>query len=168
MAHLLVTQLRFARSEWLRALDGVPAGDALKRLMPMNSIGWVAAHLAWHEQANWLYRAQGRLVNLAVIELAGYGRPASTPPLDEMLDAWRAITAEADRYLEPLTAKDLQTHWVFKGKTVPADIGTVLLRMIYHYWYHTGEVMAIRQLLGHTDLPEYVGEIEDQAPYRPE
>lgn len=168
MPHLLVSQLRFARSEWLRALKGVPAEDALKRLGPMNSIGWVVAHLAWHEQVNLVYRAQGRLVNPAVIELGGYGRPASTPPLDEMLAAWREITAEADRYLEPLTVADLQSRWVVKGKAVPADVGTVLLRITYHYWYHTGEIMAIRQMLGHTDLPEYVGEIEDEAPYRPE
>jgi hypothetical protein len=40
--------------------------------------------------------------------------------------------------------------------------------MIYHYWYHIGEVQAIRQMLGQTNLPEYVGEIEEQAPYRAE
>ena len=39
-------------------------------------------------------------------------------------------------------------------------------RVIYHYWYHTGENLAIRQLLGHTDLPEFVGNIDDEAPYR--
>jgi len=28
--------------------------------------------------------------------------------------------------------------------------------------------MAIRQTLGHTDLPEFVGDIDKEAPYRPE
>jgi hypothetical protein len=28
--------------------------------------------------------------------------------------------------------------------------------------------MAIRQVLGHQDLPEFVGNIDDEAPYRPE
>jgi hypothetical protein len=28
--------------------------------------------------------------------------------------------------------------------------------------------MAIRQRLGHGDLPEFVGDIDDEAPYRPE
>jgi len=39
---------------------------------------------------------------------------------------------------------------------------------MYHYWYHTGENAASRQLLGHTNLPEFVGNIDDEAPYRPE
>ena len=29
-------------------------------------------------------------------------------------------------------------------------------------------IQAIRQMLGNKDLPEYVGEIETEAPYRPE
>jgi hypothetical protein len=41
----------------------------------------------------------------------------------------------------------------------------LLLRTIYHYWYHTGENMGIRQGLGHTNLPEFVGDIDAEAPY---
>jgi hypothetical protein len=41
----------------------------------------------------------------------------------------------------------------------------MLRRVTYHYWYHTGESQAIRQLLGHKNLPEFVGAIHDQAPY---
>ena len=41
-------------------------------------------------------------------------------------------------------------------------------RMLYHYWYHTGESLAIRQMLQHADLPEFVGDIDGEAPYRPE
>ena len=46
--------------------------------------------------------------------------------------------------------------------------GNLLQRTIYHYWFHTGENMAIRQMLGHKRLPQFVGGIDDQAPYRPE
>ena len=35
----------------------------------------------------------------------------------------------------------------------------------YHYWYHLGEGLAIQQMLGHTDLPQFVGNMP-QAPYR--
>jgi len=45
--------------------------------------------------------------------------------------------------------------------------GSLLQRTIYHDWYHTGENMAIRQLLGHTRLPDFVGNSDDEAPYRP-
>ena len=41
------------------------------------------------------------------------------------------------------------------------------MRNIYHYWYHTGEASAVRQMLGHANLPEFVGDI-NQAAYRPE
>ena len=34
MTHPLVTQLRFARSEFVRCLDGVSGEDALRRLSP--------------------------------------------------------------------------------------------------------------------------------------
>jgi hypothetical protein len=37
----------------------------------------------------------------------------------------------------------------------------------YHHWYHTGEAHAIRQLLGHPDLPQFVGDMSE-ALYRPE
>jgi hypothetical protein len=40
--------------------------------------------------------------------------------------------------------------------------------MIYHYWYHIGESQAVRQMLGHTGLPEFVGNIQVLAPYTPE
>jgi hypothetical protein len=42
-----------------------------------------------------------------------------------------------------------------------------MYRMLYHYWYHTGENMAIRQNLGHADLPQFVGNIDEEAPYQP-
>ena len=37
----------------------------------------------------------------------------------------------------------------------------------YHYWFHLGEAYAIRQLLGHPDLPEFVGDMSE-ALYRAE
>jgi hypothetical protein len=46
--------------------------------------------------------------------------------------------------------------------------GNLLQRVIYHYWYHTGENMAIRQLLGHGRLPQFVGAIDTKAPYQPQ
>src|SRR5262245_6841825 len=108
MAHPLVDQLRFTRSEWLRALDGVTEEDACKRLLPMNSIGWIVGHLAWQEQRYWLTFSQGQTPVPELNEVVGYGRPASTPSLEEMLAAWRAITAAADPWLDQVTTARLQ------------------------------------------------------------
>jgi len=35
----------------------------------------------------------------------------------------------------------------------------MILKNIYHYWTHLGEAHAIRQMLGYTDLPQFVGDM---------
>jgi len=165
--HPVVTQLRFTRSELLRCLDGVLAEDAVRRLEPMNCISWIVGHLANQEHTYWVRAAQGRNLVPELVDLVGFGRPASTPPLEEMWDIWRTVTAAADEYLDTLTTDRLQTHLVWQGEPWRESIGTMLYRNVYHYWFHTGEAHAIRQMLGHTDLPQFVGGMS-QAVYRPE
>jgi hypothetical protein len=164
MSHPLVNQLRFTRSEWVRGLEGVTAEEAARRFEPMNSIAWLIGHLAWQEQAYWLQRAQGRTVS-ALAERCANGAPASTPPLAEVWAAWREVTAAADAYLDGLTSESLQVKWEREPTTETS--GTKLLRTTYHYWYHLGEAQAIRQLLGHQNLPSFVGDIS-KTPYRPD
>ncbi len=165
--HPLVTQLRFARGEFERCLEGVSEADAAQRLLPMNCISWFVGHLANQEQAYWVLIAQDKLVVPGLNDLVGFGKPASTPPLSEMWTAWRTVTTAADRFLESLSADRLVGHMMFKGKSRPESIGTMLQRNIYHYWFHTGEAHAVRQQLGHTNLPDFVGDMTS-AIYRPE
>ena len=168
MSHPLVLQLRFTRSEFRRALDGLADDDARRRIMPMNCISWNIGHLAWQEQRYCLWRSQGLMPFPHINELFAYGAPASTPPLDEMWAAWHSITEAADSWLDTLTTEKLQQYVIIDGQPSDLMFGSLLQRLIYHYWYHTGENMAIRQILGHADLPEFVGNIDDEAPYRPE
>jgi len=44
----------------------------------------------------------------------------------------------------------------------------MLLRMTYHYFVHCGEASAVRQMVEGGDLPEFVGDIQDEAPWRQE
>jgi hypothetical protein len=97
----------------------------------------------------------------------GFGKPASTPPLTEMWEIWRAVTAEADIYLNNVTPKLLQTHFDWQGKPYPESAGTLLYRNMFHYWFHIGEAHAVRQMLGHLDLPQFVGDMTN-AIYQPE
>jgi uncharacterized damage-inducible protein DinB len=166
MAHPLVAQLRFVRSEWLRALDGVNAEDGQRRLPPMNSISWIVGHLAWQEQRYWLTFSQGTTPAPHLNETVGYGKPASTPVLDDMLADWRNVTAASDSFLNAITTEKLQEE-IALGRW-RTTVGSLLLRVIYHYWYHIGELMAIRQQLGHANLPDFVGDLDTEAPYRPE
>lgn len=168
MPHPLVIQLRFTRSEFKRALVGLSETDACRRILPMNCISWNIGHLAWQEQRYWLTLLQGQTPVPSIEELAGSGQPASTPPLAQMWEAWQTITQLADPFLDTLTAETLQTTHALVGpqKDYVLTAGNLLQRVIYHYWYHTGENRAIRQMLGHTDLPEFVGNIDEEAPYR--
>ena len=166
MTHPLVEQLRFTRAEVDRALEGTPEEDAQRRLQPMNSIGWIIGHLAWQEQRQWLTRGQGTTPVPILDELVPNGGPATTPPLSQMREARRTIIAAADPWLDPLTTEDLLRELPPPGPQ--RRIGDALQRVIYHHWFHIGEVLAIRQVLGHPDLPEFVGAIEATAPYRPD
>ena len=166
MAHPLVDQLRFTRSEFRRGLAGVTAEEASTRLLPMNCISWNIGHLAAQEQRYWLLYAQGDLLIPEVDRAFRYGSPASTPALDEVWSAWETITAAADPWLDAITAETLLSYGTRDGKPTDSTVGSLLLRVIYHYWYHTGENAAIRQQLGHTGLPDFVGNIDDEAPYR--
>ncbi|MFZ0543794.1 MAG: DinB family protein [Candidatus Promineifilaceae bacterium] len=168
MTHPLVLQLRFTRNEFKRALVGLTDEEARRRFMPMNCISWNIGHLAWQEQRYWLTRAQGKVLLPQIQELFAYGAPASTPPLDEMWQAWQEITQAAAPWLDALTTEKLQEQVIIDGKPSGLIFGSLLYRMIYHYWYHTGENTAIRQMLQHTNLPDFVGDIDGEAPYRPE
>ena len=166
MAHPLVDQLHFTRREWLRGLRGTSEEDGSKRLGQINSIGWIVGHLAWQEQRYFLARAQGRIPLPILDEVAASGGPATTPSLREMLTAWKQVTADADGWLDTLTTKTLLERLPPPGATRTA--GDAIRRVTYHYWFHIGEIQGIRQMLGHRRLPQFVGDIEDRAPYRPE
>lgn len=167
VAHPLVAQLRFARSEFVRGLDGVSEAEGLVRQLPMNSLGWMVGHMANQEHRYWVMLAQGKELVPGLRERVGTGRPASTPSIAEMWSVWQTVTPAANAYLDTLTVDRLGTYLRHEGQPIDERVGTMLMRVIYHYWFHTGEAAAVRQLLGHQNLPEFVGDM-DAATYRAE
>ncbi len=151
----------------MRCLEPISEEDALVRINSMNCLSWTIGHLANQEHRYWVETAQGKTIYTDLNDRVGYGKPASTPPLAEMWEVWRTVTAQADKYLDTVTTDVLETHFLYKGKEYPESVGTLMLRNTYHYWMHTGEARTIREMLGHADLPEYVGDIS-QAAYRRE
>ena len=79
MTHPLVTQLRFARSEFVRCLEGVTDEDARHCIMPMNCISWMVGHMAAQEQYYFIYFPQGEVPHPQLNKLVGFGHPATTP-----------------------------------------------------------------------------------------
>jgi len=167
-AHPLVDQLRFTRSEWLRGLRGVSEDAGGRHFGQMNSIGWIVGHLAWQEQRYLLYRPQGIMLRDDIQRDFTTGGPMSTPSLAATVAAWRSITKATEPFLDQLTTKKLLVDLPLNGKRSGQTQGSAIRRMTYHYWFHIGEILAIRQQLGGRGLPEYVGNIEARAPYRPE
>jgi hypothetical protein len=154
MTHPLVTQLRFTRTEFVRGLETVTAEDSQRRFGPINPIAWMIGHLAWQEQLYWLERAQNTTV-VPEVKQFGYGKSLRVPSLDDAWAWWRTVTKAVDPYLDRLTGAKLTRRWAREpSKETP---GTKLHRTTYHYWFHLGESQAIRQMLGHTRLPDFVG-----------
>jgi len=168
MAHPVVEQLRFTRSEWRRGLTGLTEKEGSRHFGQMNSIGWIVGHLAWQAQRYLLFRNQGILLTPELNSEFAFGAPMSTPSLAKMLKVWRKITKASEPFLETLTTKGLQKDLPLDGKSVGQSQGSAILRMTHHYWFHIGEIQAIRQMLGHKKLPIYVGNQEGKAPYTPE
>jgi len=133
----------------------------------MNCISWNVGHLAWQEQRYFCSsrKMRCRCRNQCLVRLR---RSSQHPAASRDVDGVGCDHPAADPWLEALTIEQLQAHVVIDGQPTPYLIGSLLQRVIYHYWYHAGENLAIRQMLGHTDLPEFVGDIDAEAPYRPE
>jgi hypothetical protein len=168
MTHPLVLQLRFTRSEFARAWTGVSEEEAQHRFLPLNCISWMIGHLAWQEQYYFLHYGQGQLPFPDINRDFANGAAASPPSLERVSSAWHTITAATDPWLNTLTTDTLQQHVISGGKPIAYIYGNLVQRVIYHYWYHTGEIMAIRQLLDHNRLPQFVGSLDKKAPYQPE
>jgi len=168
MTHPLVDQFRFTRSEWLHGLEGITEEEGAQHFGQMNCISWTVGHLAWHEQRTFLQRPQNIILFPKLNEVFAFGAPMSTPSLKEMLETWQTVTQAADSYLDSLTTEILLSELLLNGESVGQTRGDALRRITYHYWYHIGEIQAIRQIIGHKELYQYVGNIEGEAPYRPE
>ena len=168
MTHPTIEMLRFTRSEWQRGLRGVTEEDGARHFGQMNSIGWIVGHLAWQEQRTLFLRRSGELPFPDLNVQVAYGAPMSTPSLKEMRKAWSALTKASDPFLDSLTTRALLKDLPLDGKPSGQNLGSALRRMTFHYWFHIGEIQAIRQMLGHRRLPQYVGNLEAVAAYRPE
>ena len=164
VAHPLVEQLRFTRAEFQRGLAAsrtrtrcVARADELDRLdrRPHGVAG--AAPLADPRPGP---DAQPR-----ARELAANGGPATTPPL--------ALGAGPVDGRRPRPRIRGSTRWrrltscrAGLPGPVPRTVGSAILRVTYHGWFHLGEILAIRQLLRPPGLPEFAGNIDGEAPYR--
>src|SRR6187455_2388876 len=114
--HPLVAQLRVTRAEFIRGLKGVSDADGAIRLGPMNCIAWSVGHLAWQEQRYFLTHAQERTPFPELATVFAVGAPGTTPSLTQTLATWRAVTAEADAWLDEQTSASLSATPILRKR----------------------------------------------------
>lgn len=166
MPHPLVRQLRFTRGEFARSLEHLGADDTDQRVEGLNSLAWSVGHLAWQEQKYFLSYGQGSMPFPDVDRAFRSGAPATTPPMDEVRPLWDAITRQADPWLDGLSVADMAARYTKRdGSPGGRVVGDLVQRVIYHYWLHVGQNLAVRKLLGHERIPQFVGDLEGRASY---
>ena len=161
--HPLVSQYNFACEEFERSLAGLTDEDISKRLPPSNNISWIIAHVTNHAQYLWVQCAQGKIVEPQLSELVK--SPNTAKPFAELMGFWRNVQTASNHFLETVTEENLDDYSTGEGRQFSETIGTSLLRITAHIWYHNGEIQVLRQQLGHTDLPQFVGNL-DEVKYR--
>ena len=140
--HTLVQMLYLSRKEFERNLVGLTDEDARKCIEPMNCISWIIAHVAWQHQAYFVDWPAGRQTDPRYTPY-GYGVPPSQPSLEEAMTLWRDACEASGAWLEAATGESLQAEGDLtspKGESW----GTLLVRCIFHTWFHLGEINAIR------------------------
>ncbi len=137
---------RFSLAEFERGLEGLTDAEARARMTKadgteMNAISWTVGHITRH----WLQRPP---------ELARYAsgstEPAA-PPLADVRPLIGQARAFAEQWISGAT-DDLMLEVTTANGARGENEGTSLMRTILHTWFHTGEINAIRQMLGHKEI----------------
>jgi uncharacterized damage-inducible protein DinB len=153
--HPLVEMQHVTRGEFLRGLEGLSDEDARRRMEPMNCISWIVGHVAHQERAFFVAWPRGEQPE-ARYGAFGYAAPPSQPSLEEAMALWREASEDADALLHSATEEGLRQLVLSPDPEVEREnLGTRIVRNIFHYWAHVGEISAIRQVLGHRP-PDFV------------
>lgn len=162
MAPPLIKQLQFTRADFIRSLDTVTEEEATRIYFPMNPISWNICHVACQEQRHLL---KDTPILPEITTKFGWGSKPSTPTLTYAWDVWNSITKAVDKRLAEFSEEDMMQEVFMEDEGVSYVNGNAIQKIIYHYWYHLGECMAIRQLYGTKNLYEPVGDLDHEAPY---
>lgn len=133
--------------EFRRGLAGLTGDEASFRPEKadgsrMNAIAWSVQHVANH-WGNVARAVAGR-------PLEWHGPPADgTPPdFEAALSMLDVATSDWGWLASAGNAAMMRVDADGNGESV----GTFLARAVLHTWFHTGEINAVRQLLGHPEI----------------
>ena len=151
---------RFALSEFERGLEGLTDEEARTRTAKadgtqMNAVSWTVGHIAGHWLSIAAY-ATGEERPAHLRQFASRSTDPTPPPLDDAL-MWLEDAKAASGWMADADDELLSSN---RGLDRPGieTVGTALMRVILHTWFHTGEINAIRQMLGHGEIG-FVGQM---------
>ena len=157
---------RFALSEFERGLEGVTDEEARRRMAKadsteMNAISWTSGHIACH----WLRVAAYAKQEEQPGEVLRFFGPAADPSPPPLSDALKLLD-DAKASIDWLASADDVLMSTARGEGFES-VGTALMRAVLHTWFHTGEINAVRQLLGHAEI-SFVGKLIGNLEWRSE
>jgi uncharacterized damage-inducible protein DinB len=151
------------RREFVRVLEGLSDNDCEKRVAGLNSIAWMTAHLMNQEHSYWL-KPRG----LALSEVEAFNTETANtkttdtetkPSFQKAYTLWEHVTTASCDWLGSLSDADLRSHLSGRKSFEIENIGSLLTRVIGHYYLHIGQITAIRKVLGY-EVPAFVGSQE--------
>lgn len=158
---------RFTLAEFSRNLEGLAEADAMKRITKsdgsqMNAISWTVGHIAAHWHFINLYGGE-RQRPTGLRRFGGDAADPTPPPLAEML----SLLVDAESHLDWLEQADDELLSTTRdlNRRDTESVGTTLMRVILHTWFHIGEINAMRQLLGHAEIG-FLGNITEHLEWR--
>ena len=159
---------RFAISEFARGIDGLTDDEAQTRIAKagggeMNAISWIVGHV----NIPWLfdYALMTKEPMPALDRLYfGAGADPTPPPLADVRETLAEATALTHAWLANVDDALLSSKRDF-GPLSDENLGTQLMRAVLHTWFHTGEINAVRQMLGHAEIP-FVGKMLGSLEWR--
>lgn len=157
----------FALSEFERGIAGLTSEEAQTRFTKadgtqMNAISWIVRHITVQWRNLGVY---ARTPGAGAAERSFFSQTSDpTPPTwEDALLSLVAAKAE-NRWMLERDYAFLDEERVLRD-SITETVGTYLARTVLHTWFHTGEINAIRQLLGHPEI-RYVGPTEGRLEWR--
>lgn len=163
-----VDMARFTFSEFERGFAGLTEEEATTRLekrdgTQMNAPTWTVKHIS----VPWLFVSMLATGAQMPDGMGSYFGPGADPTPPSVEDAF-ALLAQAKSTTEawlPQATDEMLSQKRAPGRNAQENTGTILLRAMLHTWFHTGEINATRQLLGHPEI-QFIGQLQGELEWR--
>ena len=152
----LAEGFRVSTNLYLKALHGLEPEALVTRVAgTANPIIWIAGHLVqFRSRLALVLGAPQHEVAWASLFVTGSrpGDPSQYPPIDEIIAAWREISANIESRFEEITGDELAALPPVRVATPDGTVRGAVALFAFHDAYHIGQMGLIRRVLGHGAL----------------